>query len=130
MSSRVSTSANTVLGLQELNAYEGPQQYEDIAIDLGNNPEKLRNIREKLIGTAKQRNPMHPYWDVPRYVKNFQTGVEAAWQLYLAGKPPEHITVVETEEAQKGTFDELLLKHPSQPEGMGKKSKTGKSDEL
>lgn len=127
MSSRVSTSANIVLGLEELNAYDGPVQYETIAIDLGLNPSKLKDIREKLIATAIQRNPLHPYWDVPRYVKNFEAGLEAVWLKYLAGEPPDHVSVVESDDARKGTFDDVLINNP--PEG---KSDTigGLSDEL
>lgn len=112
MSARVSTSANVVLGLEELNAYDGPRQYEDIAIELGRNPEKLEKVRRKLIGTALQRNPMHPYWDVARYVKNFETGLTTVWERYLAGKPPEHITIEETSEAKRGTYDDTLAAHP------------------
>jgi protein O-GlcNAc transferase len=63
MSSRVTTSANLVLGLEELNAYGGPAQYEAIAIELGNNRSKYEDVRRRLISTALQRNPMHPYWD-------------------------------------------------------------------
>mmetsp|Transcript_7651 Transcript_7651/g.11169 ORF Transcript_7651/g.11169 Transcript_7651/m.11169 type:complete len:166 (-) Transcript_7651:2747-3244(-) len=125
MSSRVTTSANIVLGLEELNAYGGPNQYEEIAIDVGNNPDKLKRIRDKLIGTALQRNPMHPYWDVARYVKNFQSGLQESWDRYLKGLQPDHITVVETEEATRGTYDEELLANP--PEG---KSKSSSNDEL
>jgi protein O-GlcNAc transferase len=112
MSSRVSTSANLVLGLEELNAYDGPRQYEDIAIELGRNSSKLEALRNKLVGTALQRNPMHPYWDVPRYVKNFETGLTVAWERYLSGKSPTHITIEETDIARRGTYDELLLQNP------------------
>ena len=127
MSSRVSTSANVVLGLEELNAYNGPRQYEDIAIELGLNRSKLDGVREQLIATAIQRNPMHPYWDVPRYVKNFESGLKAAWTKYLAGDPPDHIIVVESEEAMKGTFDEVLFRNP--PDGK-RKAKASVNDEL
>jgi protein O-GlcNAc transferase len=113
MSARVSTSANTVLGLEELNAYRGPKQYEDIAIELGRNREKFEDVRTKLIATALQRNPMHPYWDAARYTNNLQTGLMEAWGRFLSGQPPEHITVVESEEAKRGTYDELLIQHPS-----------------
>jgi protein O-GlcNAc transferase len=128
MCSRVSTSANIVLGLEELNAYEGPRQYEDIAIELGNNPEKLKAIRDKLIGTALQRNPMHPYWDVPRYVKNFQVGLRTAWERYLSGQPPDHIAIEETDEAKRGTYDDELLANP--PEGKKNQKGASDSDEL
>lgn len=114
MCSRVSTSANQVLGLAEyLNAYEGPQHYEDLAIELGNNPELFQTIRKKLIDACLQRNPMHPYWDVPRYVKNFEVGLTMAWNRFLRGEPPEHLEIEETEAAKRGTYDEELLAHPS-----------------
>jgi protein O-GlcNAc transferase len=127
MSSRVSTSANVVLGLEELNAYDGPLQYEAIALDLGLNPSKLEAIRKKLIATATQRNPMHPYWDVPRYVKNFEAGLKTVWTKYLSGEPPDHVTVVESDDAKKGTFDDVLVNNP--PEGKSIKA-GGAFDEL
>lgn len=124
MSSRVTTSANEVLGFSsQLNAYEGSREYEDIAIRLGKNPSEVLQIRKKLIGTATQRNPMHPYWDVPRYVQNFQTGLTLVWQNFLEGSPNKHIYVTESEETKKGTFDNVLIQNP--PEG-----KKDFSDEL
>ena len=113
MSSRVTTSANVVLGLEELNAYGGPSQYEEIAIELGNNKTKYEDVRRRLIDTALQRNPLHPYWDMGRYVMNFQDGLMEAWRRFLAGLPPEHITVDESEEAKRGTYDDVLEANPS-----------------
>ena len=113
MSSRVTTSANIVLGLEELNAYDGPRQYEDIAIEIGNNRRKFDDIRKRLIDTALQRNPMHPYWDAPRYAKNLESGWSEAWDRFLAEREPEDITVVESEEAAQGTYDEVLINNPS-----------------
>jgi len=116
MSSRVTTSANVVLGFeQQLNAYMGTTDYEDIAIRLGLNPTELNQIRTRLIHTALQRNPMHPYWDVPRYVTNFSRGLELVWTRYLQGKAPDHVTVEESDETQQGTYDHILEEHP--PEG-------------
>lgn len=112
MSSRVTTSANLVLGLEDLNAYHGPSQYEDVAIRLGTDLDFYQSLRTKLIETALQRNPMHPYWDVARYVKNFEVGLTTAWNLYLNGQPPEHIFIQETVEAAKGTYDDEIAAHP------------------
>ena len=103
------------MGLEELNAYDGLKQYEDIAIELGTNPEKYESVRKRLIDTALQRNPMHPYWDVPRYVKNFEKGLTLAWERFLEGLEPDNIYVEESAEAAKGTFDEEIVRHP--PEG-------------
>ena len=102
-----------VLGLEGLNAYDGSRHYEDIAIELGNNQTKYNEIRRRLIGTALQTNPMHPYWDAPRYVKNLESGLNAAWERFLAGKEPDTIEVVESSEASSGTYDQTLTDTPS-----------------
>lgn len=62
MASRVSTSANIVLGLDHLNAYDGPTQYERIAISLASNSSLFEETRRKLIDTCLETNPMHRYW--------------------------------------------------------------------
>ena len=105
MSSRVSTSANIVLGMDDLNAVEGVSQYEEIAIKLGTNSEYYQTKRKKLIDSCLQKDPMHPYWDVPRYVKSFENGLKQAWDQYLSGKPKTHITVTESKETRKGTYE-------------------------
>jgi len=117
MSSRVTTSANIVLGLDELNAYDGPSHYEEIAIDVGNNRTKFTNIRRRLIDTALQTNPMHLYWDAPRYVKNLESGLITAWERYLAGEQPRTIEVVESLEASRGTYAKTVIDNPSDRNG-------------
>ncbi|KAL7560328.1 hypothetical protein ACA910_020252 [Epithemia clementina (nom. ined.)] len=113
MSARVTTSANVVLGLDKvLNAYQGPKQYEDMAITLATNTTLFQETRTKLIDACLERNPMHPYWDVARYVKNFEQGLLTAWDTFLKGKPPQHIFIQETAAAQRGTYDDEILAHP------------------
>lgn len=111
MSSRVSTSANAVLGLEELNANNGSTEYENIAIRLGTDKSWFKSIRTKLIHACLQKNPMHPYWDVPRYVENFQLGLEIIWNNFLDGKELDHVHVIEKdeEEGTRGTFEVDLL---------------------
>jgi len=110
MASRVSTSANVVLGLEALNAMGGTGEYEDIAIRLGTDSAWFRFIRGKLIDTCLSL-PMHPYWDVPRYVRNFQTGLLMAWHNFIEGNPGTHNDVVEKSSDMRGstraTIDEL-----------------------
>lgn len=115
MSSRVTTSANLVLGLEKECNARSSTHYEELAIELGQNPELYNDVRNRLIATCLQRNPMHPYWDVPRYVKNFSRGLQLAWQRYLEGKEPDHIHVQEDATTREGTYDHVLLEHP--PEG-------------
>jgi len=112
MSSRVSTSANKVLGLAELNA-NGINHYEEIAIRLGTDEPWFNSIRTRLIKTCLQRNPLHPYWDVPRYVKNFERGLRMVWDAFLDGSPTNHIEVLEYGEEIDGTFDAELTSRES-----------------
>jgi len=37
----------------------------------------------------------------------------AAWERFLAGKEPDVIEVVESAEASKGTYDQILKANPS-----------------
>jgi protein O-GlcNAc transferase len=120
MSSRVSTSANIVLGLERLNAYNGPKDYEDIAITIGRNQSLYEEVRTKLIDSCLQHNPMHPYWDVPRYTKNFESGLLTVWELFLNGKQPEHIRIEESQETSLGTFDDEILANPPTGKAMRK----------
>jgi protein O-GlcNAc transferase len=128
MCSRVSTSANLVLGLDEELNGQGLREYENHAIRIGNNQTVYKEIRDKLIATSLQRNPMHPYWDVARYVKNFETGLKAVWNNFLEGNPPQHIYIVETEEARKGTYDDEILANP--PQGKIRRKGVHDDDEL
>ena len=91
MASRVTTSANIVLGLEKLNAKNGAEEYTKIAVELGNNEGLYNETREILIQTCLQRNPFHPYWDVNRYVKDFERGLLLAFKAYLEGKAVSHI---------------------------------------
>lgn len=56
---------------------------------------------------------MHPYWDANRYAGNLQQGFHLAWDRFLSGQAPEHITIVESEETARGTYRDFLLKNPS-----------------
>lgn len=125
MSSRVSTSANKVLGLDILNA-DGVNEYENIAVRLGNDEIWFNSIRTKLIETCLQRNPMHPYWDVPRYVKNFERGLIMAWEAFLYGYPTDHIEISEDGAQNRGTYDAELISRESKRKEM-KRKQTEKS---
>mmetsp|Transcript_57887 Transcript_57887/g.69032 ORF Transcript_57887/g.69032 Transcript_57887/m.69032 type:complete len:533 (+) Transcript_57887:1-1599(+) len=98
MASRVTTSANIVLGLdQYLNAM-GWNDYADKAIAIANNQTLFASVREALIASALQTNPMHPFWDMKRYVKNLQKGFQKAWQFYIDGEEFENIDVLDDED--------------------------------
>ena len=106
MSSRVTTSANIVLGLDDMNAAD-IGVYIDIATKLGIDVAYFSSVRAKLIRTSLQRNPMHPYWDVERYVQNFERGLKLAWSVYLSGNDVSHIYVLEEEKTNAEERTEL-----------------------
>mmetsp|Transcript_1409 Transcript_1409/g.2969 ORF Transcript_1409/g.2969 Transcript_1409/m.2969 type:complete len:941 (+) Transcript_1409:158-2980(+) len=121
MASRVSTSANIVLGLEELNAYNGTKEYENIAIRLGTDEAWFDFTREKLVNTGLQKNPMHPYWDVTRYVENFQSGLTIAWERFIDGQQIDHIMVEEEVDGEgklKGTMEVELVAREERREAM------------
>ena len=61
--------------------------YENLAIELANNPEKLGQIKLQL-----DRNRLTaPLFDAPLFTKNMEAAYAAMHQRNLAGLPPEHI---------------------------------------
>lgn len=100
MGSRVITSANIVLGIPELNAM-GYDKYKEVAVRLGTNKEFYSDIRTKLVKSALQDEPMHPFWDMERYTRNFEKGLIQAFEMYLNGKEPSHIFVQDDDEEEK-----------------------------
>jgi len=98
MSSRVTTSANIVLGIDnEMNAM-GLEEYAQKAITLAKNRTLFLKVRKKLIDSCLQEDPMHPFWDMKRYVRNLEKGFKEAWRVYLAGETFEHTDIVDDED--------------------------------
>jgi len=96
MASRVTTSANKVLGLEELNTNSSSHLI-DVAVKIGTDQKFFQTIRNHLIGTCLQQNPMHEYWDVQRYVKDFERGLKMSWERYVSGENPDHVFVTNDE---------------------------------
>ncbi len=62
MSSRVTTSVYVVLGLEELNAYDGVWEHEQIAVRLGTDKAWFESAR--LVERCLRKNPMQEYWEI------------------------------------------------------------------
>jgi predicted O-linked N-acetylglucosamine transferase (SPINDLY family) len=57
-------------------------------LDLALNPDRLNAIRDKL-----NRNRLTaPLFNTECYVRDFEAGLEKAYNLYFEGKEPEHIS--------------------------------------
>ncbi len=89
-SSRVSSSILTAIGLPEL-ITQTIEEYEQIAVDLGRNPERLQEIRQKI---AKNRL-VEPLFDTPRFARNLEKAYKEMWEIFVAGEMPRRIEVVE-----------------------------------
>ncbi len=85
---RVSASILFTNNLPELVTYS-LQEYKDLCIELATNKEKLLNIKNKLI----KNNKNSPLFNTKLYVKNFENGLNLAWENFLQNNAPKHIYV-------------------------------------
>jgi predicted O-linked N-acetylglucosamine transferase (SPINDLY family) len=88
--SRMSSSILTAIGLPEL-ITQTTEEYEHLAVDLGRNPERLQEIRQKI---AKNRL-VEPLFDTPRFARNLEKAYKEMWEIFVAGEMPRRIEVVE-----------------------------------
>jgi protein O-GlcNAc transferase len=91
--SRVGASLLHAVGLPELIAPD-LEEYERRAVELARQPEKLRQLGEKL---AAQR-PTAPLFDTPRFVRNLERAYLNMWDNYAAGRSPQAMDVTEPAE--------------------------------
>jgi predicted O-linked N-acetylglucosamine transferase (SPINDLY family) len=83
---RVGASLLNAVGLPEL-ITSTPQTYEDLAVELAANPEKLTTIKRKL---ANNRLTM-PLFDTALYARRLDAAYAAMYERYRAGLSPDHI---------------------------------------
>jgi predicted O-linked N-acetylglucosamine transferase (SPINDLY family) len=86
--SRVAASLINSVDIPEL-ITETQEQYEEIAIELAKDPEKLELIKEKL----KRNLPISPLYDTPLYAKQIESAYEEMYDRYQNGLGPDHIYV-------------------------------------
>jgi predicted O-linked N-acetylglucosamine transferase (SPINDLY family) len=83
---RVAASLLRAEGIPELIAAD-PQSYEQLAIELAGNPEKLAAVRQKLAGNRLTT----PLFDTELYARHLDAAYIAMFERYKAGAAPEHI---------------------------------------
>jgi predicted O-linked N-acetylglucosamine transferase (SPINDLY family) len=86
--SRVAASLLSTIGLTELITHT-QDDYEQLAIDLAANPERLMQIRRKLI----ENRVTSPLFDTPRYARHLEAAYAKMHERHRAGLPPDHIEV-------------------------------------
>jgi len=82
---RVAASLLTAIGLPEL-ITSTPKGYEDLAIELATNPEKLVTIKCKL---AENRLAT-PLFNTQAFTLDIERAYAAIYERYQRGLPPEH----------------------------------------
>lgn len=84
---RASTSILNAMGLSELTA-KNLNEFEQIAIDLGNNPIKLRNLRMKINEMLLES----PVFDCEHFTRDLESLYIRMWKVHVLGKPAKPLT--------------------------------------
>jgi protein O-GlcNAc transferase len=87
-SGRVSASLLTALGLSEL-ITDGLPAYEDLAMTLALDSQRLASVRAKLIANRA----VFPLFDTKRFTRHLEIAYRAMWERYQRGQPPSTISV-------------------------------------
>lgn len=85
--SRVAASQLATLGCPELIA-SSRQEYQNIAVKLGTEPEYLKAIRAK-VWKAREETPL---FDCKAYAQGLETLFIKMWQRFARGENPTHIS--------------------------------------
>lgn len=86
--SRVAASVLNAIRLPQL-ITSTQEEYEALAVELANNPEKLRAIKEQL-----ERNRLTtPLFDTVRFTRHIEQAYTQIYERYHAGLAPDHIFV-------------------------------------
>ena len=86
--SRVAASLLSAIQLPELISITS-QEYENKAVDLAKNPEKLKALKDKL------NNNIHttPLFDMPRFTKYLETAYTTIYERTQTNLPPDNIYI-------------------------------------
>lgn len=88
--SRVAGSLLNACGLNDL-ITENMVDYENLAIELAQNPTKLQAIKNDI----KENRDTFPLFDTVRYTKNLESAFEHIVEIAMSHKPPQTFTVKE-----------------------------------
>lgn len=83
---RVAASLLSTLGLPEL-ITSNTKEYEQLAIDIGNNPNQISKLKSKLASNLETS----PLFDTKLFVRNFESLLLEMQRRYKNDEPPTHI---------------------------------------
>jgi predicted O-linked N-acetylglucosamine transferase (SPINDLY family) len=84
--SRVGASLLKAIGLEEMIMHT-PETYQMKAIELGNNPNKVKIIKEKLMSNISSA----PLFDIHLYVQHIEMAFRKMYEIYQNDQPPQNI---------------------------------------
>ena len=87
-SARMANSLLNSLGLEELITHS-KQDYEDLALKLSTDKERLNNIKVKL----KENLSSKPLFNTNLYTENFENGLEEVFNNHITGNAPKNVYV-------------------------------------
>ncbi len=87
--SRVAASLLNAIGLPEL-ITTTQEEYEGLAIELAQNPQKLARIKQKIIDNRLTA----PLFNTPLFTKNLEAAYTQMYERYHADLEPDHIAIV------------------------------------
>ncbi|MCC9620842.1 tetratricopeptide repeat protein [Thalassospira sp. MA62] len=88
---RVAASVLSAAGMSEL-ITDTPEQYEELALELAQNRDKLDTVREKLVGQLSSC----PLFDTRRYTRDLEAAYDQAYDRYFQGQAPADIDIAQT----------------------------------
>ncbi|CAM8896131.1 unnamed protein product [Rhodiola kirilowii] len=93
MASRVAGSLCLATGVGEEMIVSSMKEYEERAVFLATNPQRLRNLTERL----KAARVTCPLFDTARWVRNLERAYFKMWDIHCSGQPPQHFKVTEND---------------------------------
>ncbi len=88
---RLGATLCNAAGVPDMIAADLPS-YIERAVALANDPEQRRHLHQRLIDGRDSQ----PLFDNARYGRNLDNAIAAAWDLHLAGGPPQRIEISES----------------------------------
>jgi predicted O-linked N-acetylglucosamine transferase (SPINDLY family) len=80
---RGGASLLAAVGLHEL-ITDSLQAYETLALELAQDPARLRDIRQKLC----RNRATAPLFDIARFTRNIEAAYRKMWEIWRAGEAP------------------------------------------
>jgi FkbM family methyltransferase len=90
--SRVAASLLNAIGLSDL-ITDSVQEYEELAVELAMNPQRLAAIRKRL----HANRATYPLFDTHRFARNLETAFKIMMERHWAGLEPAYIEVTKAE---------------------------------